>query len=326
MASDSSVTIDVRLPDGWAEGEMRDDIVRAFSNRPIQLTPKWLYDDRGSDLFDQITRLDEYYQTEAERSVLMERSAEIAAATGADTIIELGSGTSDKTRTLLDAFHATGQLRRFVPVDVSHGTLVDAAHMLAERYPGIEVSALVGDFTRHLGHLPPGDRRLVAFLGGTIGNFYVEERSAFLGALADHLNPGEHLLLGVDLVKPIDRILASYNDSAGVTADFIANVLGVLNTSFDADFDLDAFDYVPMWDAREERVDMRLRSQLPQAVRIEALDLDVALGEGDEIRVEISTKFRQERLSGELQAAGFELVTLWTDAAEDFGLALARKV
>ncbi len=326
MSNEPSVTIDVRLDSDWAEGEMRDDIRRAFTNRPIVLPPKWLYDDAGSDLFDRITRLDAYYPTEAERSVLRDRAGEIAAVTGADTVIELGSGTSDKTRTLLDGFLRSGQLRRFVPLDVSEQTLVDAAEMLAERYEGVEIHALVGDFTRHLAHLPEGDTRMVAFLGSTLGNFYVEERRAFLGALADHLRVGEWLLLGVDLLKPLERILGAYNDDEGLTEAFIKNVLGVLNRSLDADFDPAAFDYVPLWDAAENRVDMRLRSTVPQVVRIDGLDLDVDLAAGEELRVEISTKFRKEQLLHDLGDVGFELTRLWTDEAADFGLVLARRV
>ncbi|MDH3678457.1 MAG: L-histidine N(alpha)-methyltransferase [Acidimicrobiia bacterium] len=323
---DSPITVDVRLPSDWAAGEMRDDIRRSFANRPIVLPPKWLYDDYGSDLFDQITRLPQYYPTEAERSILVSRADEIAAVTGADTIIELGSGTSDKTRTLLDGFHRGGQLRRFTPLDVSEATLVEAATTLAERYDGLEVHALVGDFTRHLAHLPDGDRRMVAFLGGTVGNFYVEERHAFLGALSDQLRPGEWLLLGVDLVKDFQRILAAYHDVAGLTARFIKNSLTVLNRNLDADFDLGAFDYVPLWDDLEERVDMRLRSLMPQRVRIDGLDLDVALGEGEELRVEISAKFRPEKFTAELSDVGLDVFRLWTDENEDFGLVLARRV
>lgn len=325
MSDHSTVTVDVHLPTDWAKGEMRDDIRRAFTNRPIVLPPKWLYDDRGSELFDRITRLDEYYPTEAEREILAARAADIAAITGAREVVELGSGTSDKTRTLLDAFHAAGQLERFTALDVSKATLLDAAEMLAERYEGVEVHALVGDFTRHLAHLPTGRRRLVAFLGGTVGNFYVEERHAFLGALADQLTDGEWLLLGVDLVKSIDRILGAYNDDGGLTARFIENSLTVLNESLGADFDLSRFDYVPMWDGSEERVDMRLRSIEPQRVRIAELDLDVDLGEGEEIRAEISTKFRPERLRRELADVGFDLHDVWSDSGGDFGLALARR-
>ena len=322
----SSITLDTYLPPGWAEGAMRDHITRAFSATPKVLPPMWLYDDRGSELFDRITRLPEYYPTEAERSILASRSADIARRTGARTVVELGSGTSDKTRTLLDAFWETGQLERFVPLDVSAATLVDAAKRLASRYGGLKVRAVVGDFTRHLHHLPPGPDRMVAFLGGTIGNFYAEERRAFLGGVADALDPGEWLLLGVDLMKPIDRILDAYNDSALVTDAFIKNVLLVVNDAFGADFDLHLFDYVPFWDGREERVDMRLRSETAQSIRLVDLDLDVELAAGEEIRVEISTKFRPDRLAAELVEAGFAVDQLWTDDRADFGLLLARRI
>lgn len=305
---------------------MRDDISRAFTNSPKVLPPKWLYDDHGSELFDQITRLPEYYPTEAERAILAERSAEIASKTGATTVAELGSGTSDKTRTLLDAFWATGQLERFVPLDVSEATLVEAAEMLAGRYEGLEVHAVVGDFTRHLQQLPAGGRRLVAFLGGTLGNFYEEERRAFLGALGDSLNPDEWVLLGVDVIKPVGRILAAYNDEAGLTADFIKNVLSVLNASLSADFDPELFDYVPFWDGLQERVDMRLRVETPHTVRIDSLGLDVDFTEGEELRVEISTKFRIERLRSELAEAGFDVTDVWTGDSDDFGLVLARRI
>lgn len=323
--SKPSITVDSHLPADWAEGAMREDISRAFSNLPKVLPPKWLYDDRGSQLFEQITRLEEYYPTEAERSILAERAATIAARTGATSVVELGSGTSDKTRTLLDAFWATGQLDRFVPLDVSEATLLAAAEMLAERYDGLEVHAVVGDFTRHLRHLPTDGRRMVAFLGGTLGNFYEEERRAFLGSMSDSLDSGEWLLLGIDLVKPVGRILDAYNDSVGVTADFIKNVLHVLNESLDADFDIDRFDYIPFWDGFQERVDMRLRVDTPHSVRIDGLDLDVDFSEGEEVRVEISTKFRPERLRAELADADFVVEEFWTDQANDFGLMLAQR-
>ena len=326
MSDHPAVNVDVHLRPDRVEAELSEDIRRAFTNRPLVLPPKVLYDDRGSELFDEITRLDEYYPTEAERSLLVARADEIASLSGADTVIELGSGTGDKTRTLLDSFHRTGQLRKFVPLDVSEATLVASAKMLAERYDGLEVHALVGDFTRHLSHLPAGDCRLVAFLGSTVGNFYVEERHAFLGALADNLEVGDWLLLGVDLVKSVERILNAYNDQEGVTGQFIKNVLTVLNRDLGADFDLDAFDYSPLWDGLEERVDMRLRATMPQRVRIEDLDLDVELGEGEEIRVEISTKFRLERLAAELEDAGFDLERFWIDDNRDFALALARRI
>lgn len=325
MSDESAVTVDVRIPEDWLEGEMREDIRRAFANRPIVFPPRWLYDDHGSDLFDQITRLDAYYPTEAERTILADRADEIAAITGADTVVELGSGTSDKTRTLLDSFHKRGQLERFTSLDVSEATLLGAADSLAERYEGLRVHALVGDFTRHLAHLPTDGKRLVAFLGSTVGNFYVEERHAFLGALADQLAEDEWLLIGADLMKPVDRIMAAYNDDEGLTARFIKNSLTVLNRSLAADFDLDAFDYAPLWDGTEERMDLRLRSLTPQRIRVAALDVEVELGEGEEIRVEISTKFRPERLTRELADVGMEVTKIWTDEPADFGLILARR-
>ncbi len=317
--------VSVLLDPDWASGSLVQDVRRGLGATPLQLPPKWLYDDEGSRLFDAITRLEEYYPTEAERTILDLYGAEIAAACDATTVVELGSGTSDKTRTLLDAFVTAGHLHRFVPVDVSEQTLRTAAAMLSERYPDVAIEAVVGDFTLHLGHLPTGDRRLVAFLGGTIGNLYVEERGAFLGALADTLEPGDWVLLGTDLVKPVDRLVAAYNDSSGITAQFVTNALTVLNRELGADFDVTAFSYVPFWDPHMERMDLRLRSEAPQRVSIPGADLTLDLASGEEIRVEISTKFRPEKIRAELGAAGFEVTESWTDPAGDFALTLARR-
>ena len=245
--------------------------------------------------------------------------------TNATDVIELGSGTSDKTRTLLDAFVAHGTIERFVPLDVSEATLLEAAAMLGARYPELGVEPVLGDFNRHLNRLPAGGTRLVALLGGTIGNFYQEERTAFLGALADVLEPGDWLALGVDLVKPIDRLVAAYDDSRGVTDAFIRNVLRVVNREFDADFDVGNFDYVPLWDEREHRIDMRLRTLEPERVRLGDLGLTIDLDAGEELRVEISTKFERSALLEELANAGFELGEFLTDTAGDFGLAVVRR-
>ncbi|QKE83144.1 L-histidine N(alpha)-methyltransferase [Arthrobacter sp. NEB 688] len=319
----------VLLDPDWASGSLVDDVRRGLGGRPRRLPPKWLYDPVGADLFDEITRLPEYYPTEAERAILTAHAAEIAQACDASTLVELGSGTSDKTRTLLDAFRSPerphGPLARFVPVDVSDGTLRDAASMLSVRYPGMAVEAVVGDFTLHLGQLPRGDRRMVAFLGSTIGNFYLEERAAFLGALADSLDSGEWLLLGTDLVKGADRLVAAYDDAAGVTERFIRNCLLVVNRELGADFDPGAFSYVPFWDPRMERIDMRLRAEEPQTVTVPGADLVVELATGEEICVEISTKFRREGIAAELGEAGFTVERTWTDDAGDFALTLARR-
>lgn len=316
--------VSVLLDPDWASGSLVTDVRRGLGGRPLRLPPKWLYDDEGSRLFDLITRLPEYYPTEAEREILDLHGAAIAAACDATTVVELGSGTSDKTRVLLDAFAATGRLRRFVPVDVSEATLRTAAVMLDERYPEVAIEAVVGDFTLHLGDLPGGDRRLVAFLGGTIGNLYVEERGAFLGALGDSLEPGDWLLLGTDLVKASDRLVAAYHDSQGVTEQFVLNSLAVLNRELGADFDLDAFSYVPFWDPHMERMDLRLRSEVPQRVSIPGAELELDLASGEEIHVEISTKFRPEGIRAELDAAGFDVAGFFTDPAGDFALTLAR--
>lgn len=313
------------LESDWTAGTLADDVRRGLGAFPRTLPPKWLYDDRGSALFEEITRLPEYYPTERERNILHENAHAIALESGAKILIELGSGTSDKTRTLLDAFVATGQLERFVPVDVSEATLRRAAYDISHAYPGLQVEAVVGDFTLHLGHLPHGGPRMVAFLGGTIGNLYVEERAAFLGALADSLSPGDSLLLGLDLVKDTNRLIAAYDDARGLTADFVLNSLRVLNRELDADFDLDAFSYVPFWDPHMERMDLRLRSEMPQRVRIPGAGLDIELASGEEIRVEISTKFRFEGIRAELATSGFDVTGRYTDPADDFAVILARR-
>ncbi len=317
--------IDVLLASDWAASGLVEDVRRGLGALPRSLPPKWLYDDRGSQLFDAITRLPEYYPTECEREILADHATDIARESGATTIIELGSGTSDKTRTLLDAFTATGQLDRFVPVDVSESTLRTAASDISAAYPGLQVEAVVGDFTLHLGNLPKGGRRMVAFLGGTIGNLYVEERAAFLGALADSLEPGDSLLLGTDLVKDADRLIAAYDDSRGITAEFVLNSLRVLNRELGADFDIDAFTYVPFWDTRMERMDLRIRAEMPQHVRIPGAGIELDLSCGEEIRIEISTKFRPAGIRAELAAAGFDVTAIRTDRDGDYALTLATR-
>lgn len=325
MTAAKEPSVSVLLNPDWARSSLVEDVRRGLSQHPRTLPPKWLYDDRGSELFDEITRLPEYYPFHAERSILEEHADAIVTASGATTLVELGSGTSEKTRLLLDAFTAAGQLTRFAPIDVSEQTLRDAADMIANRYPGVQVTAVVGDFTLHLAHLPQGGRRMVAFLGGTIGNLYLEERRAFLGALADLLEPGDSLLLGTDLVKSADRLIAAYHDSAGVTEEFIRNTLTVVNRELGADFDQSGFSYVPFWDAHMERMDLRLRSEVPQRVTVPGADLVLDLAVGEEIRVEISTKFRISKVAAELEAAGLSVTRVWTDEPGDFALTLATK-
>lgn len=304
---------------------LRRDVREGLTQSPKMLPPKWFYDSVGSDLFDQITRLPEYYPTRTEARILRERSPEIVAAAGADTLVELGSGTSEKTRMLLDAMRDSGQLRRFIPFDVDAGVLRAAGDAIGQEYPGIEIDAVCGDFEEHLGKIPAVGRRLVAFLGSTIGNLTPGPRADFLASLAETLQPGDSLLLGTDLVKDADRLVRAYDDSAGVTAAFNRNVLSVVNRELDADFDLDAFVHVAKWNADEERIEMWLRADTPQRVRIAALDLDVAFDAGEEMLTEVSCKFRAGGVADELAKAGLRQTHWWTDEAGDFGLSLAVK-
>jgi L-histidine N-alpha-methyltransferase len=319
-------TIDIHLGPADLEAALRRDVLRGLTASPKHLPPKWHYDERGSALFDAITRLPEYYLTRCERSILDAHAGDIADAARADTLIELGSGTSEKTRLLLSAMSRVGTLERFVPFDVDEATLRSAAAAIAAEYPSIRVHAVVGDFERHLPMLPAGGRRMVAFLGSTIGNLAPAVRSQFLTDLAAALAPGDMLLLGVDLVKSPDRILAAYNDPGGVTAAFSRNVLCILNNRLDADFEPEAFAHVPRWDAVNEWVDIRLRARTAQTVRIAALDLRIEFAEGEEMHTEISAKFRRDRLEAELAGAGLEVRRWWTDPGDGFGLALVIRL
>ncbi len=318
--------VDVLLARDWAAHGLVTDVRRGLGSQPRTLPPKWLYDEAGSRLFEQITRLPEYYPTNAERTILTQAAPQIAATSQATTLVELGSGTSEKTRLLLDAFARTGRLERFVPVDVSEETLREAADLLAERYPQTRVEAVVGDFTLHLSHLTRYQPKLVAFLGGTIGNLYLEERGAFLGALADSMNPGDELLLGTDLVKDADRLITAYDDPHGITEAFVKNSLHVLNRELGADFNPNDFTYIPFWDRRMHRMDLRLRAEMPQHITIPGANLTLDLAAGEEIRIEISTKFTPTQLHDELNAAGLEIERTWTDPTDSFAVTLARKV
>jgi L-histidine N-alpha-methyltransferase len=319
-------TIDVHLGPADLESALREDALRGLTATPKRLSPKWHYDARGSALFDEITRLPEYYLTRCERSILEAHAADIAAEARAGTLIELGSGTSTKTRLLLSAMSAAGTLERFVPFDVDEATLRAAAAAVVAEYPGVAVHAVVGDFERHLPLLPRGGTRLVAFLGSTIGNLEPAVRARFLADLADALVPGDSLLLGVDLVKSPERILAAYDDPGGVTAAFSRNVLRVVNERLGADFDPEAFDHVARWDAEHELVDIGLRARMEQTARIARLGLDVQIAAGEEIHTEISAKFRRDRIAGELGSAGLDVTRWWTDPGEGFGVALARRI
>jgi L-histidine Nalpha-methyltransferase len=302
---------------------LRRDVRDGLTQTPKTLPPKWFYDSVGSDLFDQITRLPEYYPTRAEAQILRARSAEIAAASGADTLVELGSGTSEKTRMLLDALRDSGSLRRFIPFDVDAGVLNAAGAAIQKEYPGIEIDAVCGDFEEHLGKIPRVGRRLVAFLGSTIGNLTPGPRAEFLTSLSETMQPGDSLLLGTDLVKDTGRLVRAYDDSAGVTARFNRNVLAVVNRELDADFDLAAFEHVARWNTAEERIEMWLRAVSAQRVHIAALDMAVDFAAREEMLTEVSCKFRPDRVAAELAAAGLRRTHWWTDPSGDFGLSLS---
>ena len=317
------IRVDVHLEPDAMTRALEDD-VRAGLTAPFKsLPPKWFYDERGSALFDEITRLPEYYPTRAERAILTQRASEIAARSQAATLVELGSGTSEKTRLILDALASAGTLRRFVPFDVSEETLRNAAEAIALEYDGCEVHAVVGDFEHHLSQIPTGGRRVVAFLGSTIGNLAPEARAKFLAEVASTLRPGDGFLLGTDLVKDPERLVRAYDDADGVTADFNRNVLRVLNRELDADFDVDAFAHVATWDPDEEWIEMRLRADGTQRVTIARLGLDVAFTDGEELRTEISAKFRRNGVERELGAVGLDVAEWWTDPDGDFALSLS---
>ncbi|MFG1992856.1 L-histidine N(alpha)-methyltransferase [Actinoplanes sp. NPDC048988] len=313
-------TTDVYLDDAYVERSLRADVVAGLTAAPKWLPPKWFYDARGSELFEQITELPEYYPYRAERGILAAHGGDLPAVR---TLIELGSGYSTKTRLLIDALAA---LETYVAMDISASALDAAATRIGADYPSLRVHNVVGDFGRHLGHLPDGPDRLVAFLGGTIGNLEPAERAKFLTAIREVLRPGEHLLLGTDLVKSPRVLVPAYDDAQGVTAEFNRNVLRVINGSLGADFDVDAFSHQALWDDRNEWIEMRLRARWPMRVTIPAVGLVVELATGEEIRTEISAKFRREGVAKELAEAGFSLDQWWTDPEGRFGLSLAAAV
>ncbi|SDH19385.1 L-histidine Nalpha-methyltransferase [Lentzea fradiae] len=318
--------LDVHLTPEDAAHALRADVRAGLTANPKWVSPKWFYDATGSALFEDITRLPEYYPTRAEREVLADRAGEIAAATGAHSLVELGSGSSEKTRLLLSALREQGTLRQFVPQDVSVSALTEAAHAIMADYPGLRVHGVVGDFTQHLALLPGESPRLVAFLGGTIGNLIPEEREKFLRTVRDVLEPGEWLLLGTDLVKDEETLVRAYDDAQGVTAEFNRNVLKVLNREVGGDFDVNAFEHVALWNAECEWIEMRLRAKRAMTVTLAGLGLTVEFKEGEELRTEVSAKFREDGVRRELEDGGFSLHGWWTDAEKRFAVSLARAV
>jgi L-histidine N-alpha-methyltransferase len=322
-----TIAIDVHLPADQAAA-MERDVREGLARVPKELSPKYFYDERGSQLFEAITELEEYYPTRRERQILEERSPAIVAAAGNPaTLIELGSGSASKTRHLLDAMRDAGTLRTYVPVDISEEITRETAAALVEEYPALDVHGLVCDFEAHLERTPTTSEagpRLIAFLGGTIGNLYPDERAAFLSRIASLLDTGDHLLLGTDLVKDTTRLELAYDDPAGVTAEFNKNVLCVLNRELGGDFDPDAFAHVARWDAEHEYIDIGLRSLVDHDVHLAGLDLTVHFDAGEIMRTEISTKFTRPRLEESYAGTGLKLAEWFTDPTEDYALSLAR--
>ena len=321
---DGTIRIESHL-DGADERSLADDVLDGLTRPFKELPPKHFYDARGAELFDLICDLPEYYPTRAERAILERHASEIAALTGGAELVELGSGTAAKTRVLLDALHDAGTLRRYVPVDVTESMVRECAAELAEEYPGLHVHGVIGDFERHLGRVPPAvGPRIVAFLGGTIGNFPPGSRRRVLREIVRLLGPEDHLLIGTDLVKDPKILQAAYDDPQGVTAEFNRNVLRVLNRELGAEFDPDDFEHVALFDTDHEWIEMRLRSRREHTTHVRDLDLPVHFDAGEEMRTEISAKFTDERIAGDLTAAGLELVRSFTDPEDFFALTLAR--
>jgi len=322
-AAAEAIEIEVHLrSDGGLA--MARDIRLGLTAKPKELAPKYFYDERGSQLFEEITELAEYYPTRAEREILSDRSAEIVAEAGEpNTLVELGSGSAAKTRHLLSAMRDADCLVTYVPVDISEQITHKTAEALVEEYPGLAIRGLVCDFEHDLERIPSGGGRLVAFLGGTIGNLYPDARRDFLTRIAALLEPGDRILLGTDLVKETDRLEAAYDDAEGVTAEFNKNVLAVLNRELGGDFDLDLFAHVARYDADAARMDIRLRSLADQTVRLDGLDLTVRFAAGEEMRTEISAKFTRERLENIYREAGLQPAGWFTDSAGDYALSLA---
>ena len=312
------------LPPDFLDDALRADVLRGLTATPKVLPPKWFYDERGSQLFEDITRLEEYYPTRAEWEVLATHAAEIAAACPASTLVELGSGSGEKTRLLIGALLAGGTLTDYVPVDVSPSALLECGRLLVGEYPTLSVHGLLADFEHQLDVLPRGRRRLTAFLGGTIGNLEPGPRAEFLAALRRSTEPGDGLLLGTDLIKDPAVLVRAYDDAAGVTAEFNRNVLHVINREVKADFDVEAFEHVALWDAEREWIEMRLRSSRAQEVTVAALGLTVDFAAGEEMRTEVSAKFRPARVRAELAAAGFAVRETWVDSGDRFLVTLAE--
>ncbi len=323
MSTSTEYTYTDHLPADFSDRELRTDVLTGLGATPKWLPPKWFYDKVGSELFEAITRLPEYYPTRTERSILQRHATEMVELAGCDTLIELGSGSSEKTRLLLDAMTArAGGTASYVGLDVSEAALRSAGAGLVAGYPALKVTAVRADFTRQLALLPTGGTRTVAFLGSTIGNFEPVDRARFLRSLREQLGERDTFLLGADLVKSPDVLVPAYDDAAGITAAFNLNLLDVLNQRIEGDLDRRHFAHVALWDAENEWIEMRLRAVRDTRAHLAALDLEVRLDRGEEIRTEISAKFRPDALDAELVDAGFTRRGWWSDDRDWFSVSL----
>jgi L-histidine N-alpha-methyltransferase len=319
-----SYTVDVHLSPDDVRTQMQADAVAGLQADHKSIPPVWFYDERGSQLFEEITRLPEYYPTRAERKLLEAHAPTIAELSKADTLVELGAGACDKTRVLLNALQASGTLTRYVPFDVSDEFLRGAATALSGEYESLDIHVVIGDFHQHLAQIPVDGRRMVAFLGGTIGNFDPAQRARFLFDLNCTMSSDDSLLLGTDLVKDRTRLVSAYDDAAGVTAEFNRNVLYVLNEQLGADFDPDRFSHVARWNEEDQWIEMRLRAEKPTSVTLAGAGITVQFDEGEELLTEISAKFTPERIGDELSAAGFVVAGMWGADEGEFLLTLAH--
>jgi L-histidine Nalpha-methyltransferase len=317
-------TIDVHLSPEEVRTQMRADALRGLQGREKSIPPVWFYDERGSRLFEEITQLPEYYPTRAERALLEAHAPAIAGLSKADTLVELGAGACDKTRVLLGALQDTGLLERYVPFDVSDDFLRDAATALAEEYGAVDIHLVIGDFHHHLAEIPRDGRRIVAFLGGTIGNLDPAQRARFLFDLNCTMSSDDSLLLGTDLVKDRTKLVAAYDDDAGVTADFNRNVLHVLNDQLGGDFDPDLFRHVALWNEDEQWVEMRLRATEATEVSLTGAGITVCFDEGEDLLTEISAKFTPQGVERELSDAGFVVEEMWGADDGEFLLSLSH--
>lgn len=324
-AAEEHITIDVHLEEEEGSSEALTELRAALAEEPRRIPSRYFYDDRGSELFERICELPEYYQTRTEHGLLEATAERIVELTAAEELVELGSGAATKTRLLLDAMGRAGRLRLYVPMDVSAGTLKRVAHELALLYPELRVHGIVGDFMSHLGAIPAGSPRLVIFLGGTIGNLRPETARRFLTNLHRRMDAGDFFLLGTDLVKSSARLEAAYNDSQGVTAAFNLNILRVVNRLVDGDFDPAGFRHRAFYDRGRHRIEMRLVATDRQRVHLPGLGLELEIGRGEEILTEISTKYDRPRATALLADCGFRLVEWFTDPEELFALSLARR-